>query len=445
MNPQHFESLYPPQTREREIGELFQYIKAGSSCQLVGIPGAGRTNTLGFLTFNKSIREYHLKENEKWLHFVYMDFSEVKKRDLYEVIKFILISLSYSLAERQLTQEHTTVNEFLKEAIEFKDELVLFQTLKKSIDFLSIQKELSVVFLFDRFDQYIPNINDQFFINLKILRNRAKYRFATVFALPRPIEDLIEASIYSEFYEFVAGNVVYVSLYDEVGIKFRLEYLEKATGKTMPENIKKEIIDMTGGHGKLVRIAYEKILSENIQDNLKDSESILEFLQHKSQVQGALYEIWNELSPDEQNFLQDKNRSLDDPAAVYLNNVGLLKNNTITIPLFEAFIATATPPKEEKITYDAEKNEIIMGSEAITDRLSPSEFRLLRYLVQNTGKICEKDEIIANVWTDLKTQEGVTDQALDQIIYRLRKKIEHDPNNPIHIHTIKGRGYRFIA
>src|SRR6185503_7672965 len=105
---------------------------------------------------------------EKWTHFVYMDFSEVRRRSLHEVIKFILISLSYSLSERNLSEEHEMINTFLREAIEFSDELVLFQALKKSIDYLSIQKELTIVFLFDRFDQYIPDIDDQFFSNLKI-------------------------------------------------------------------------------------------------------------------------------------------------------------------------------------------------------------------------------------------------------------------------------------
>ena len=438
---EHFESLYPATTRAREIGEIIRFVRAGSSCQLIGIPGAGRTNTLGFLSYNKSIREHHLKDNEKWTHFVYMDFSEVRKRNLSEVIKFILISLSYSLAERELKIEHEMVNTFLKSAIEFADELVLFQALKKSIDYLSIQKELTVVFLFDRFDQYIPDITDQFFINLKILRNRAKYRFSAVFALPRPFEDLVEAGIYSEFYEFLGGNTVYVALNDSVGIEFRIAYLEKVVGDKVSLPIKKEIITLTGGHGKLVRIACEKILGSD-----SPPKNISEFLASQNQIKGALAEIWNELTPDEQTYLQDKNRKTDDAAVEYLKNIGLLVENKITIPLLESYIdSVKKAPKEEKLFFDSEKNEIMLGQESITDRLSPSEFRLLRLLVQNEGKIIEKDEIIAGVWKDSQTQEGVTDQALDQIIYRLRKKIESDPNNPAHIHTIKGRGYRFTG
>lgn len=95
------------------------------------------------------------------------------------------------------------------------------------------------------------------------------------------------------------------------------------------------------------------------------------------------------------------------------------------------------------IALDPEKNDIFLGKRSLSNELSGSEFRLLRYLMQNEGKVCEKDEIIEAVWRESATREGVTDQALDQIIYRLRKKIEPNPNNPIFIITVKGQGYKF--
>ena len=60
-------------------------------------------------------------------------------------------------------------------------------------------------------------------------------------------------------------------------------------------------------------------------------------------------------------------------------------------------------------------------------------------------KIVGKEEVINNVWGDKTTTLGVTDQALDQLIFRLRKKIENNPNKPEHILTVKGRGFRFTT
>ena len=61
------------------------------------------------------------------------------------------------------------------------------------------------------------------------------------------------------------------------------------------------------------------------------------------------------------------------------------------------------------------------------------------------GRVVEKEEIINAVWKEAKTTLGVTDQALDQLIFRLRKKIENEPNKPENILTIKGRGFKFVS
>lgn len=440
----HFESLYPADIRDQEVKQALDYIRGGKSAQVVGLPGVGRSNFLQLLSYNKSVRLKHLGENQKWFHFVHMDFSEVKKRSLFEVTKFILLSIVYSLSERGYGPDHAVVNGYLKEAVNLNDELILFQALKKSIDYLAIEKELTVVLLIDRFEQYIPDIDEQFFLNLKILRNRAKYRFSVILTLSRPLEELLEASLLSEFHEYLAENIVYLRMHDPVGAAFRFSYLEKITGKTLPEEVKQQIIKLTGGHNKLLLLSYEQVLSEEQKvDELKS------FLLKRKPIYMALDDLWNFLSPSEQLLIKKAitgNQKADDPALTYLENVQLLKNGYLTIPLFEEFVRQfPDATKNEALAFDSATNEIKKGDEDITERLSPSEFRLLRYLIIHQGKIIEKDDIIQAVWKDSQTQEGVTDQALDQIIYRLRKKVEDDPNNPAHIQTIKGRGVKFNA
>lgn len=439
MNPaKHFESLYPPTTREAEISTLVPYIKKGLSMQLIGLPGGGKNNILNLLSYNKEVRTHNFKEFEPYVHFVYLDCSELKERSLLDTTKFFLISLSYSLNERGMNREAEQVNAFMKEALPFQDELILFQALKQSIDFLCIEKELTIVFSLDRFSDYIPDVTNQFFNNLKILRNRAKYRFSCIFAVQRPLEELLEPTLFSDFYDFVVGNFIYVHLYDSVGMAFRFFYLEKTTGKKTDDETKKELISLTGGHGKLTRVCYEAVLSGKFEGPLSA------FLLKKTAVQGALYEIWLSFLPSEQLFLKsfiDKKNTQEIPE--FLVKSGLIKDGVLQIRLFSEFINALSISTTEKVEIDPNTNEITKGGLPISDLLSPSEFRLLLFLLENKGRICSKDEIIMATWKDTKTQEGVTDQALDQIIYRLRKKIEADPNHPHYIQTLKGRGYKF--
>ena len=433
----HFESLYPPKTREKEIGEIMTYIQKGLSVQLIGLPGSGKNNILNLLSYNKNVRVNVFENLESNIHFVYFDCSELKGRDLLDVTKFFLISLSYSLNEHDMGEEAEKINILTKEALKFQDELILFQALKQSIDYLSEEKKLTVVFSFDRFHDFLPDVTTQFFNNLKILRNRAKYRFSCIFGLNRPLEDMLEPTIFSDFYDFIIGNYVYVHLYDPVGMDFRLSYLEKTTGKKVAPKEKENLIRLTGGHGKLTRACYEVYLSEGKHEN-----NAL-YLLKKSPVQGALYELWLNFLPLEQIFLKSfvQKKSGDIPS--FLEDIGIIKDNALQIVLLGDFINTLSISTTEKLEIDIERNEILKGGQPISDLLSPSEFRLLLFLIENKGRICTKDEIIASTWKDTKTQEGVTDQALDQIIYRLRKKVEADPNHPHYIQTLKGRGYKF--
>lgn len=432
MEPTHFEQMYPANTRFQEIKRVIETLRAGRSCQVIGIPGVGKSNVLRLLPYNRSVREEHLGQDEARYHFVYMDFSEVRERSLFDILKFILISLSYSLSERRMNDEEEIVNNFLKEALEFGDELIFFQGLKKSVDYLAKEKGLYLVFLFDRFEDYIPNIDCHFFLNLKLLRNRVKYHFSSVFAVTRPIEDVLEPAIYGEFHEFLIGNNFYLQIKDAPGLSFRFKYLEELTGKKASAEVKKEVENITGGHGKLAKLAYEAVLAD------PDAQDLEKLLLSKPQIKGALYEIWNFLTPEEQRDIREKSDN------EFLERANLLDQGKISIPLFATFVKTL--PQEvngAKLTYDATRNEIYKGADTLTEKLTPSEFKLLRHLMTNQDRVCEKDEIIQAVWSDSKTREGVTDQALDQIVYRLRKKIEDDPNNPLFIHTVKGRGYKF--
>ena len=71
-------------------------------------------------------------------------------------------------------------------------------------------------------------------------------------------------------------------------------------------------------------------------------------------------------------------------------------------------------------------------------RLSRREFDLLSYLAEREGRIVQRDELLREIW-------GFPDEpatrAVDYAIRRLRRKLESDPHNPRHIHTVHGHGY----
>lgn len=71
--------------------------------------------------------------------------------------------------------------------------------------------------------------------------------------------------------------------------------------------------------------------------------------------------------------------------------------------------------------------------------LTRKEFELFELLTQDVDRVFMTDEIINHVWPE---NNRVTKSDLYQYMHLLRKKIEHDPNNPQWILTVKGFGYK---
>jgi len=72
-------------------------------------------------------------------------------------------------------------------------------------------------------------------------------------------------------------------------------------------------------------------------------------------------------------------------------------------------------------------------------KLTPTEFRLLQEFVLNAGKVLTHTHLLSQVWGPEYADEH---SYLHVFVRRLRKQIEPDPDNPRHIVTIPGVGYR---
>ena len=75
-------------------------------------------------------------------------------------------------------------------------------------------------------------------------------------------------------------------------------------------------------------------------------------------------------------------------------------------------------------------------------RLTQLEMTLLRYFVDNEGRVIPRGELLENVWGMPGT---INTRAPDQFIRRLRKTFEPDPAQPRHFLTIRDAGYRFVV
>ena len=74
-------------------------------------------------------------------------------------------------------------------------------------------------------------------------------------------------------------------------------------------------------------------------------------------------------------------------------------------------------------------------------KMTPAEYNLLTYFLQNPDRALTRDMILNSVWG---YQSFPNTRTVDAHVVKLRQKLEPDPNQPRHFLTMHGVGYRFL-
>jgi DNA-binding response OmpR family regulator len=90
------------------------------------------------------------------------------------------------------------------------------------------------------------------------------------------------------------------------------------------------------------------------------------------------------------------------------------------------------------LEIDAAAMTLSVRGETVTT--TATEFRLLHYLAQHSGRVFTRDQILDAVW---KETTFVSPRSVDVYVRKLREKIEHNPEQPRYLKTVRGTGYRF--
>ncbi|AKV58968.1 MtrAB system response regulator MtrA [Corynebacterium riegelii] len=89
------------------------------------------------------------------------------------------------------------------------------------------------------------------------------------------------------------------------------------------------------------------------------------------------------------------------------------------------------------LTIDVPQHMVTRGGEEIN--LTPLEFDLLLEMARRPNQVHTREELLENVWG----YHNASDTRLVNVhVQRLRSKIEHDPENPEIILTVRGVGYK---
>lgn len=94
------------------------------------------------------------------------------------------------------------------------------------------------------------------------------------------------------------------------------------------------------------------------------------------------------------------------------------------------------------LVVDDESRQVWVHGQELDPSLSTQQYRLLCLLYENGGKVVTREEIVRVVWPDVMSG-GVSEQAIDALVRRLRDRLaEVDPDHQ-YVVTVRGHGFRF--
>jgi len=116
----------------------------------------------------------------------------------------------------------------------------------------------------------------------------------------------------------------------------------------------------------------------------------------------------------------------------------LFLNSDATMPLLE----TATKRERPGRLYlDTRSRRVWIGQQEVIPPLSVPQFRLLQLLYERNGQVVPREELVMAVWQEQEAV-GVSEQALDALVRRLRDRLALIDPAHAYLVTVRGHGLR---
>ncbi|MBK7199965.1 response regulator transcription factor [Candidatus Amarolinea dominans] len=144
------------------------------------------------------------------------------------------------------------------------------------------------------------------------------------------------------------------------------------------------------------------------------------------------------------DYILLKSKELHELEEVLRRTLGRRKPASASSPatLSASLSASLSAVSARGLIYDPDEVLVYRDGVRLNVELTPNEASLMHCLWENRNHLTTRDDIAASVYSDVQNREGVSNEAMDRLVGRLRTKIEPDPKSPRYLQTVRGFGYR---
>lgn len=104
-------------------------------------------------------------------------------------------------------------------------------------------------------------------------------------------------------------------------------------------------------------------------------------------------------------------------------------------------VVPSTGSGSGRMKIDTEARRVFILGVELDPPLSLPQYRLIELLYLNQGRVCTREEVVEIVWPEAMG-EGVSEQAIDALVRRLRDRLNETDPDIQYIVTVRGHGFR---
>jgi len=426
--------------RIEAIKYLSKRSKKPDSVLLMAIPGVGKSYFLRYLVRNEDIKKKYFPHST----FIYVDINNLSSISPLEFFRLVLKRLndtSKDMGDKKIKKE---INDIYNKCFESDDLLTVFEGLKEAIHSCSQKDDYRIILIIDRFYKICAGQKAPFFNNLKSLRSYNKEIFSYILVTTKELFNIVSLDKISELYKLVSPYTYYLKPMNKNEAK---DVFNIHLPDNFPRKTKKKIESLADGYPPFI-VSLIQLAAEH-PDDWED------YISEDPSIKFRLVEIWDSFPKNQQDVLKSivagvKTAELPSSTVNILIKKGAINEKGIIFsPILHNFIKginlrdhSIKEAYPSDIKMDESRNVVLKRGNELEKPLTSQEFGLLAHFLRNPGRICSRDEIAKEVWGE-EAIEGVSDEAIDQVVSRLRLKIEDNRNKPKYIVTIRGRGFQF--
>lgn len=445
VTPQTTWDKFPATYREAEMRQLTRWVAAGQSGSVVGLPGCGRSNLLGFFSHRADLRAAYQAHSPTASVIVPVNLHNLPATDIATFYRALLrdfyhASDTFDLALQKETQQAYDAN--ITQQDPFVPQSAL-QTLLRRFQ----QRQIRVVMVLNYLQSFLDNTDANVVNTLRGLRDSFKGTLCLIAGLPQEMAYLPDVARLGDLRELLDRNVCWVGAMSDADAK---NLIARAILTPPGEDETAEILRLAGSFPALLKLIANWWAN---QTNPPPMQQWPDILGTENNIVHRLSKIWRRLTQEEQFALFEAHNKRLPPPALKKRQMATLQRLEhkgvcehlheqwhVRGKLLAAYVAEVGGASRGKIWQDPETQAIYQGLTRI-ENLTPLEMRLLRYFILNPHRPHATETLIEYVWEEKSYDMASND--LQQLVYRLRKKVDTVPPHYIVTWSDRHSGYQF--